>query len=608
MCGLTGFLGNGTNSDLAQMVEKLLHRGPDETRTLVLEEQNLYLGHTRLSILDLSGGKQPMSSTCGNYSIVFNGEIYNHLDIRKELESKGRKFQTDHSDTETILNGFAEYGNAIWPKLGGMWAVAIWDKRNKALILSRDHFGQKPLYYYHNSEVFAFSSELMSLSQHSLVNLKIHPLHLARFLLMDYVPAPNSLYQGIHKVMPGEFLVFKDRVVTKKRFWKLNLTIRDTHENEREMLRDLLEKAVQRTLQSDVPLGVFLSGGIDSSMVSSITAKHIDSVDTFSIGFREASFDESAYARLLAKKLKTNHHEKILSIDQAKNIIPSILPKMGEPLGDGSLIPTFLVSQLAASKLKVVLGGDGMDELMAGYDTFKAIAPAKFFNFGIPHFWKWIMDGTLKMCPVSFNNMSFDFKLARFKRVLGESERNWPLLWMSSSMIDEINKLLGTNFNFCDIYADSIELYEKVAPTNPYDWFLHYYSELYLPNNIFKKVDTASMLNSLEVRAPWLDVPLVEFITSLPIDKKFRKGAGKALLKEVAKDYIPSELIKRKKKGFGIPVAQWLLDENCFKFCPTSSLYDTNFRNKILSQHREKRVNKGALLWNLYVFEQCATQ
>ena len=297
-----------------------------------------------------------------------------------------------------------------------------------------------------------------------------------------------------------------------------------------------------------------------------------------------------------------------MSIDEAKNIIPHILPKMGEPLGDGSLIPTFLVSQLAATKLKVVLGGDGMDELMAGYDTFKAITPAKFFNFGIPHFWKWIMNTTLKMHPVSFNNMSFDFKLSRFKRALSESECNWPLLWMSSAMISEVNKLLETDFNFCDIYADSIELYDRIAPSDPYDWILYYYSELYLPNNIFKKVDTASMLNSLEVRAPYLDVPLVEFITSLPIDKKFCKGTGKALLKEVAKDYIPPELIKRKKKGFGIPVAQWLMDENFFKFCPTSSLYDTNFRNKILSQHREKRVNKGALLWNLYVFEQCATQ
>ena len=605
MCGLSGFLGEGGEGDLEKMVEALVHRGPDQTRTLLLKEQNVYLGHTRLSILDISGGKQPMVSSCGRYIIVYNGEIYNHLDIRKELESQGRKFQTNHSDTETILNGFAEYGNAIWSKLNGMWAVAIWDKQEKTLVLSRDHFGQKPLYYYQNSEVFIFSSELLSLCKHSLLNLKISSLNLARFLLMDYIPAPNSLYEGISKVMPGEFLIFQNGVIKKERFWKLVLNTRDKKKNDQEVLKDLLEKAVKKTLQSDVPLGVFLSGGVDSSTVASIASKHIDSVDTFSIGFYESSFDESSYARLLANKIKSNHHEKILSIDEAKNIIPHIFSKMGEPLGDCSLLPTFLVSQLAANKLKVVLGGDAMDELMAGYDTFKAINPAKFFNAFIPHSWEWMMSNILKIYPVSFKNMSFDFKVDRFKRALGKPEQNWPSLWMSSSTLSEVNRLLGTHFEFDDIYNDIIELYNRTQPQNTCDWFLQYYSEIYLPNNIFKKVDTASMLNSLEVRTPYLDVPLVEFIASLPVDRKFYKGTGKFLFKKVIDNYIPSDIIKRKKKGFAIPVAQWLLDENFFKFCKKSSVYDTDFRDCVLSAHRNKQINKGALLWNLYVLEKC---
>ncbi|MBT5094217.1 MAG: asparagine synthase (glutamine-hydrolyzing), partial [Halobacteriovoraceae bacterium] len=514
MCGISGFTGLGNEADLQSMTEALTHRGPDATGYAGLPEIPLYLGHKRLSILDHSGGEQPMWLRGRELGLVFNGEIYNHLELRAELEILGHRFVSDHSDTETLLRAYDQWGTSMTKKLNGMFAFVIFDKIKKRLFGARDHFGQKPFYYTQNSKLFAFSSELSSLVKHPQIEATQDKLSLMKYFAHDYIPAPRTVFKDIFKLPAGQQFIFNidEKKLKIEEYWDFNLDTRPLTLSEGEIeekLRGLLKSSVSRCLQTDVPYGVFLSGGIDSSCIAKYATDIVGApIHTFSIYFEEKSFDESEYSNLMAKTLKSKHHFDHLSINKAKGIIPTVLKNLDEPLGDASLIPTYLVSQYAKKFVTVVLGGDGGDELFAGYDPFKALSYAETYQNYMPrggHQW---MTAIANLIPVSHKNLSFDFKVKRFLRGLDHPSKYWTSQWMSSLAIPELEKLFGEKIRPEELFSEALAAWEGCANQNSVDQAIRYYVKMYMQNGILTKVDRSSMMNSLEVRAPFLDTEL----------------------------------------------------------------------------------------------------
>src|SRR4051812_19207879 len=377
MCGLAGFVGTGDRADLAAMSIAVAHRGPDGEGTLVDEEARVFLAHRRLAIIDLSGGDQPMWNEDGEVGVIFNGEIYNHMELRAELQRKGHVFRSTHSDTEVLVHGYEEWGAGLPERLNGMFAFVVYDRKRRRLFLARDRFGEKPLYYAVHRNLFAFASELGALIQHRGVKRDIDIVSLRKYFAYGYIPAPRSLYAHTAKVPGGHHLVFDidSGTVKVQAYWKFALTpdasLRDEAEPQLvEELRHLLSQSVKRRLISDVPLGVFLSGGIDSSAALAMAVQYLDpsSIRTFTIGFTEPSFDESFHARRVAQAFGTDHHEEQLNLDVARDLVPQVLSRLGEPLGDASILPTYLLSRFTRRTVTVALSGDGGDELFAGYD------------------------------------------------------------------------------------------------------------------------------------------------------------------------------------------------------------------------------------------------
>lgn len=393
MCGVCGFAGQGSRADLWAMTQAMVHRGPDGEGMYVDREQAVFLGHRRLSILDLEGGHQPMWNWDEHVGVVFNGEIYNHADLRQELLAKGHVFQSDHSDTEVLVHGFEEWGTSLPERLNGMFAFAIYDRRQRKLFLARDRFGKKPLFYSQRNELFAFASELTALARHPLVDDTIDVRSLKKYLAYNFLPAPNALYKGVRKLPGGHWLTYDidSETVTIQSYWQFRIEPiesipADAEQRWGDELLHLLSQAVKRRLISDVPLGIFLSGGIDSSAILALAGQHVDrgQLKTFAVGFNEPSFDESAFARRAAEWAGAQHHEEIFSPTQARDVMPHVLRKLDEPLGDPSILPTYLVARMARPKITVALGGDGSDELFAGYDTFHALRPARWYDRLVP--------------------------------------------------------------------------------------------------------------------------------------------------------------------------------------------------------------------------------
>ncbi|HEY5814521.1 MAG TPA: asparagine synthase (glutamine-hydrolyzing), partial [Terrimicrobiaceae bacterium] len=375
MCGIAGFIGEGNKADLERMTRSVSHRGPDAQGFYCEQSEGVYLGHRRLSIIDIAGGAQPMALADGHCVIVYNGEIYNHRELRSELEAQGCVFQSDHSDTEVLLHGYCVWGEEIVHKLNGMWAFALWDARRKRLFLSRDRFGKKPLFWFKRKGTFAFASELTALLGHVRCPRSVSLPALEKFFAYAFIPAPHSLIEGVWKLPAGHKLILDvgDEPVVS-RYWRFEIEPDEgmlwrSRGDVAEELLEKLNRAVKRRLLADVPLGVFLSGGIDSTAVAALAAKHVgaERLRTFSIGFNEPSFDESAYARRAAHVLGTDHRSEILDLDKACDLLPQILNKLDEPQGDNSLLPTWLLSRFTRQHVTVALGGDGGDELFAGY-------------------------------------------------------------------------------------------------------------------------------------------------------------------------------------------------------------------------------------------------
>lgn len=606
MCGIAGFVGEGGRDCLERMTRALAHRGPDAEGFHIDEKTGLHLGHRRLSIVDLTDGCQPMQTLDGRFWIVFNGEIYNHAELRAELEKKGHAFQTDHSDTEVLLHGYVEWGEELVERLNGMWAFALWDSARQRLFVSRDRFGKKPLYWFRKNGTFAFASEVTALLVHPLAPRSVSRKALQKLFAYALIPAPHSIIEGIWKLPAGHNLIVEAGGEPQiQRYWRYTIEPDEklARRPEQELAEELLEKlsrAVQRRLMADVPLGVFLSGGIDSTAVAALAAKHAgaDRLKTFSIGFTEPSFDESAFARRAAEFLGTRHELEILDLGKACDLLPQIFAKLDEPQGDNSLLPTWLLSRFTRRYVTVALGGDGGDELFAGYDTFRGLDKARLYDSLVPRPMHHALRALAGLLPVSHSNISFDFKIKRGMRGASHPQRLWNPIWLGALEPDEISRFFGEKIDPEDLYSEAIDSWEACQQTDLVDRTLQFYTEIYLQDGILAKVDRASMMHGLEARSPFLDIEVADFARRLPHRFKLKDGVAKYLLKKALEPLLPADIIYRKKKGFGTPVGAWF---RTGRLAPASS--DAFVREKV-SLHQAGKVDERLFLWCQFCYEE----
>jgi len=614
MCGIAGFAGAGDRYDLQRMTDALIHRGPDGEGHWIDVDNSVFLGHRRLAIVDIEGGFQPMWTPDREIGVVFNGEIYNHQELRKELSAEGIVFQTDHSDTEVLLHGYKLWGDGLPSRLNGMWAFVIYDRLKRQLFCSRDRFGKKPFFYTHQAGLFGFASEITALAQHRSLSLSISQRAIKKYFAYGYIPAPNSIYAEVQKLPGGHSLTFDldSRTLRLHKYWGYVLEPFDqipanAEEVWGEQLRDLLDRAVQRRLMSDVPLGTFLSGGIDSSAVTAFAARHLGpgKLNTFSMGFEEASFDESRYANMAAQSLNTRHFPEILSLEQASKLLPRISDALDEPMGDSSLLPTYLLAGHARKHVTVALGGDGADELFAGYDPFRALKWAELYHKIIPRPIHAAILGMAGRLPVSHSNMSFDFKVKRTLRGLSYSPKYWSPIWMATLAPAQLERLFGEPVDLEDLYSEAIEAWDRCTQPNLVDRTMQFYIELYLQDDILVKVDRASMMHSLEVRCPFLDIDLVDFVRRIPNDFKYRHGETKYILKKALEPVLPREILYRPKKGFGVPIGKWFR-EGAFTFDSSRAVcgLQQGVAQERIKAHFEGRVDERAFLWNYWLLER----
>jgi asparagine synthase (glutamine-hydrolysing) len=613
MCGITGYVGKGGSGDLEQMVKSLHHRGPDDCGTYT--HRNVGLGQTRLSIIDLSpAGHQPMGNEDGTVWIVFNGEIYNHHDLRKLLK-KPHQFK-GRSDTEVIVHLYEECGAEVFSKLEGMFAIALYDTRNGKLFLARDRMGKKPLYWSMKDGTLLFGSELKALMAHPSFCKEIDPHTLNKYFLYEYVPTPHTIFKNTWKLEPGTLLEWDGAETRKTVFWKPTF-LPKTESSLAESMHALeveLRGAVERRLEADVPLGIFLSGGIDSSTVAYYASKlHPGRVKTFSIGFREPSFDESSHARTVARHLGTEHYEEMLSVQDCLRLIPEVGSMLDEPMADASIIPTYLLSQFTKKHVTVALGGDGGDELFCGYDTFLAHKVARVYGH-VPSALREVIRNAVEYLPTSHKNMSLDFKLKKATRDFEGDRRYLNQRWLGAFSREERAKLFipevwdeaekGNEFEDIDRY------YGEMDSHMPYDELSYVYERMYMMDQVLVKVDRSSMMHALEVRAPFLDTHVVDLANHMPTSFKFRGFERKYILKKLMEGKLPRDIIYRKKKGFGIPIGAWLraeLSPLVTELLSPESLRRTGLFNEryvedLIRDHVEGRRDNRKKLWTLMVF------
>ena len=619
MCGIAGFVGLGDLGILRRMTAAIAHRGPDADGHWAEESAGVFLGHRRLSIVDLSGGAQPMWTRDGQLGVTFNGEIYNHAELRAELKARGSVFTTDHSDTEVLLHGYREWGESFTARLNGMWAFVIYDRAKQRLFGSRDRFGKKPLYYFKEGETFAFASELPALLQHPNCPRDLSPLSLKKYFAYCYIPAPRSIYERVWKLPGGHSFTIDlaSRELKTWRWWEFVIEtsaaaaagVNDPGYNDSlcEEIRATLERAVQRRLMSDVPLGVFLSGGIDSSAIAALAAKHVPAgqLNTFSIGFNEPSFDESSYAQFVAEKLGTRHRNETLDLDKSVAILPEIVARLDEPLGDGSLLPTYLLSRFTRQHVTVALGGDGGDELFAGYDPFRALRAAELYSRLVPRPLHHAIRLVAARLPVSHENVSFDFKIKRTLMGLSYPPKLWNAVWMGAVEPRDLAQLFREPCDEEEVYSEAIEAWDRCAQPNLVDRALQFFTNLYLQDGILAKVDRASMLCSLEARSPFLDIEVVDLARRIPWQLKLRGGQTKWILKRALAPLLPREIIDRKKKGFGMPIGRWLR-EGKFEFdhARTFPHLDVAFAERQHAAHMSGARDERLFLWSYWLLSQ----
>lgn len=584
MCGIVGYIDTKKIDDrevIQKMMRAIIHRGPDDEGYWIADDHNVVLGHRRLSILDLSReGHQPMQSVCGRYILVFNGEVYNFANLRVELESLGNKFR-GHSDTEIMLAAISQWGleNAV-KKFNGMFAFALWDKKERHLHLVRDRVGIKPLYYGWNKGAFLFGSELKAMRLHPCFNAEIDRDVLALYFQYGYIPAPYCVYKNIYKLLPGTILTInpakKNILSDPVSYWSAEKIAQqpciDISEQEAEQqLTNILNDSVKLRMIADVPLGAFLSGGIDSSLVTALMQSQSDkAIKTFSIGFSGNKYNEAQYAKLVAQHLKTEHRQLYVSPKDAMEVIPNLPSLYDEPFADSSQIPTFLVSQLAKQQVTVSLSGDGGDELFGGYNRYfwghNIWQKIKFFPLCI----RKQIAACLQSIPTRYWDKFFkDFNFMLPKKMLvqlpGDKMHKFADILPATSphlLYQKLISLWDRSFNIVkgnDLENIGSRLYQSPEGADNFIRRMMFWDLIhYLPDDILTKVDRASMGVSLEARVPLLDHRIVEFAWQLPLSMKVKSNQGKCILRKVLYQYVPKKLIERPKMGFGVPIDSWL--------------------------------------------------
>ncbi len=622
MCGIAGWANLDANKSpmfgdemlLQAMCDSIWHRGPDSEGIWL--GAGIALGMRRLSIIDLSTGDQPVWNEDKTVVVVMNGEIYNYREIRQELLSQGHKFH-GASDTEVLPHLYEEYGEAMVEKLNGMFCFALWDLTKQKLIIARDRFGEKPLYYGIFENKLLFASEPKVLLQHPDVQTDLDLNSLRQYLSFDYVPAPHSIYTGISKLPSAHILTLHKGELKTRRYWQLsfqkreNLSLKDATAE----LQELLADSVRMRLVSDVPLGILLSGGVDSSTVAAFATQFSsEKVKTFSIGFEEDSFDESKFAREVAEHLGTEHYEEKLSVETAADLISDIGSWLDEPMSDSSLIPTFLLSRFVRQHVTVALGGDGGDEIFAGYPMYYGHKMARVYD-SIPHFVRaGMIEPMVNSLPVSNKNLSFDYKAKRFVAAshydLVTRHHSWFGSFSPVAQMDVLTESVKA-FSEKDIYADAKNLLTLCDAEEQIEQMQFLDMNFYLAEDILTKVDRASMAVSLEVRAPFLDHRVAEFASSIPMSYKLHGSNGKHILKKAVEKLLPKSITKRPKKGFGIPIADWLKG----KLNPLAhdllnrerlirqDIFDYEFVEKLLEEHEKGIASHHKQLWTLLVFQ-----
>ncbi len=563
MCGILGYILPHSHTEdamLASAMESLSHRGPDARG--YFRQDALVMAHLRLSILDLSdNANQPMHSHCDRYVMVYNGEVYNYREVQQEIQKQNPSFQPrTHSDSEVLVEAFALWNIAFVHKLNGMFAIAIWDKLEKTLYLFRDRIGIKPLYYYHRQQDFAFASELKALTHHPAISkqLSIDYTAVNQFLHLGYIPAPYSIYEEIKKFPQGHFGVFKNGKLTLEPYWRLEDKARSENvikdpQEALEQLRELVETSVKYRLISDVPYGTFLSGGVDSSLVSAVAQSlHAKPINTFSIGFWEKDFDETPWARKIAQHLGTNHHEFMVTEKDALEWMPKLDGIYDEPYADSSAIPTLLVSQMAKKHVTMTLSGDGGDELFMGYGAYKW---AQRLSHACMPLLRKPASLLLKAGPVQYRRAAALFENPGKERMKSHIFSQEQYLFSRREIARMLQPQYGSAFMLDENYGPELSHLNAQQQQALFDM------KYYLPDDLLVKVDRASMFFALETRVPLLDYRIVEWSMNVHPNLKIKNGEAKWLLKQLLYQYVPAEHFQRPKRGFAIPLQKWLKTE-----------------------------------------------
>jgi asparagine synthase (glutamine-hydrolysing) len=619
ICGIVNLEGRHINEEVIHnMCTALVHRGPDDEgiHTSTKSKPSAGLGHRRLKIIDLTeAGRQPMCNEDGSLWLVLNGEIYNYPQLRKGLKDKGHQFRSN-TDVEVVLHLYEDFAENCLSYLRGMFAFAIWDEKKGKLFFARDRLGQKPLLYYCDSHHLCFASEFSALFASGLIDRNINYEAMDQYLTFGYVPAPATIYKEILKMLPGHYGIFQDGKLHLKKYWDLDYSHKITisEEDAAQELIKRLKEAVGMRLVSDVPLGVFLSGGLDSSAITALMSQLTNKVKTFSIGFEEADFNELKFARTIAIRFSTDHREFTVK-PKALEVLPLLVERYGEPYADSSALPTFYVAKETRRYVTVALNGDGGDESFAGYDRYQAMVLAHSYN----HLPSFLRDG-LRRASMSLipEGLNFKKRRKRLRRFLENASLpffsrycNWVCIMNDT----EKNKLYSEDFK------------GQLGESKPADWLRDYASlpgdielidrlmaidiKTNLANDLLVKMDIASMANSLETRSPFLDHKLMEFVARLPAEYKMKKLIKKYLLKKAIKDLIPKGNLHRRKMGFAVPVGEWFrTDLKDFLYeilLSESSISRGYFKPEVienmLNQHIEKRADYTFQLWALLMLE-----
>ena len=629
MCGICGWIelssGNGfspARSTLGSMSATIEHRGPDDWGSAYFKDAAIAM--TRLSIIDLERGHQPMANDREDCWIVFNGEIYNFLDLRKELQAEGYRFKT-HSDTEVVLRAYEEWGDNCLNRLRGMFALAIYDSRSanngsadcggktSRVLLARDRIGKKPLYYYRDENRIIFGSEIKAILAHPSVQGDVHHSILPLYLTYGYVPAPYTFFKNIYELPPGHKLVVQHCEVAIEQYWKLppqDVGIELSEKQYVERLRELFEDAVKVRLVSDVPLGAFLSGGVDSAAVVAFMTRIMKQpVKTFAIGFTDdPSFNELEYARIVAKESRSDHHEFLVSPD-AIDLVPRLVWHYDQPFADSSAVPEFLVAQMTREHVKVALTGDGGDELFAGYERFAAARIAESYR-RMPRLLQRAIKQFLGMVPESTTYRSFGRRARRFvdSAALPLSERY--LRWVGMFSSDLISDLL-VDISDCNPVAHFQAYFDSEHENDLIGQLLSVNMKSYLPGDLLVKTDRMTMANSLEARCPFLDQQLLEFTAGIPSKLKLKGMTTKYILKRALRGIVPDEIIHRKKHGFGVPVGRWFrtslkryLHETLLspEALQRGYFHESSLR-RLIEEHQSGKRDHGHRLWALLTLE-----